>query len=334
MITRRPTIDGAGRTISYARVSITDRCDLRCTYCLPERPVFLPKQELLSLDELDRICSMLVRNGVRRLRITGGEPLVRRNAIDFISGLSRHLITGALDEVTLTTNATQLSQHAEALARAGVRRINVSLDSLDPETFKRITRSYSLSAVLEGISAARAAGISVRLNTVVLQRDNRTELPDIIRFAHDRSMTACLIETMPMGNVGERRSAQFVSLSDVRRDLEQYWHMQDVVHNPGAGPARYVRIQETGGLLGFITPISQNFCSTCNRVRVTSTGRMYLCLGQAANVDFRDPLRSGISDQELDQVYRTALQRKPAAHDFSMADNAPSGPRFMAVTGG
>ena len=270
MITRRPTIDGAGRTISYARVSITDRCDLRCTYCLPERPVFLPKQELLSLDELDRICSMLVRNGVRRLRITGGEPLVRRNAIDFISGLSRHLITGALDEVTLTTNATQLSQHAEALARAGVRRINVSLDSLDPETFRRITRSDSLSAVLEGISAARAAGISVRLNTVVLQRDNRTELPDIIRFAHDRSMTACLIETMPMGNVGERRSAQFVSLSDVRRDLEQYWHMQDVVHNPAAdlrGTYGFTR----QAAAGIHHPISQNFCSTCNRVRVTST---------------------------------------------------------------
>lgn len=335
MTLRAPLFDGLGRAISYVRVSITDRCDLRCTYCLPERPAFLPKQELLSFEELDRLCAMFVRNGVRRIRVTGGEPLVRRNAIDFITELSRHLRSGALDEITLTTNATQLASHAEALARAGIRRINVSLDTLDRETFKRIARADRLDAVLEGIAAARAAGLAVRLNTVALERDNRHELADIVRFAHSHGMTACLIETMPLGDTGEDRSEQFVSLGDVRRDFARHWRMDDVTGTTGAGPARYVQVHETGGLLGFITPISESFCAACNRVRATATGRLYLCLGHETSVDFREPLRAGASDDELDQIYRAALQRKPIAHEFVIAAGAaPAVTRAMAVTGG
>lgn len=335
MTTLPPLFDGAGRAISYVRVSITDRCDLRCTYCMPERPAFLPKRELLSFEELDRLCAMFVRNGVRRIRITGGEPLVRRNAVDFITELSRHLRSGALDEITLTTNATQLAPHAEALARAGIRRINVSLDTLDRETFKRIARADRLDAVLEGIAAARAAGLAVRLNTVALLRDNRHELADIVRFAHARSISACLIETMPLGDTGEDRSEQFVSLAEVRHDFERHWRMDEVEATTGAGPARYVRLHETGGLLGFITPISHSFCAACNRVRATSTGRLYLCLGHETSVDFREPLRAGASDCELDEIYRAALLRKPVAHEFVIAAGAaPAIARAMAVTGG
>ncbi|MGE0595353.1 MAG: GTP 3',8-cyclase MoaA [Hyphomonadaceae bacterium] len=330
-----PLLDGAGRRISYVRISITDRCDLRCTYCMPARPDFLPKRDMLTFDELDRLCAVFVRNGVRRMRITGGEPLVRPGAVDFIGGLSRHLRSGGLDEISLTTNATQLARHAEALAAAGVRRVNISLDTLDRAVFQRICRSDKLMAVLDGIHAAMAAGLTVRLNTVALARDNRHELADIIGFAHHRGMSACLIETMPLGETGEDRTDQFVSLAEVRADLERYWRLEDVDAQPGSGPARYVRVRETGGLLGFITPLSHNFCALCNRVRLTATGKLYLCLGHETNADFRDALRSGVGDAELDDLYRTALRRKPLAHQFAIGRGlAPTVQRSMAVTGG
>ncbi len=335
MIAHAPLLDRAGRRISYVRISITDRCDLRCTYCMPARPHFLPKREMLTFDELDRLCAMFVRNGIRRIRVTGGEPLVRPGAVDFIAGLSRHLRNGGLDEISLTTNATQLARHADALAAAGVRRVNISLDTLDRAVFQRICRSDKLLEVLEGIRAARAAGMAVRLNIVALARDNRHELQDIIGFAHSRGMSACLIETMPLGETGEDRTDQFVSLADVRADLERHWRLEDVDTQPGSGPARYVRVRETGGLLGFITPLSHNFCALCNRVRLTATGKLYLCLGHEANAEFRDALRSGANDAALDGLYRAALRRKPLAHQFAIGPGlAPAVQRTMAATGG
>jgi cyclic pyranopterin phosphate synthase len=327
-------IDGLGRRITYLRVSVTDRCDLRCTYCMPERTAFAPKGNLLDFEELDRLCALFVGRGVRKLRITGGEPLIRRGVIDFIGGLSRHLRSGALDELTLTTNGTQLAQNADALARAGVKRINVSLDTLDRDTFKRISRRDRLLQVLEGIAEARAAGLSVKINTVALRRDNAVELPEIIRWAHANSMDLTLIETMPVGEIEEDRTDQFMPLTQVRRELERVWTLEDEARTTG-GPARYARVRETGGRIGFITPITNVFCATCNRVRLTCSGQLFLCLGRDDKIDFREALRSGCTDADLEAMLNDGISQKPAAHDFRItARGTPAVERHMSVTGG
>lgn len=329
----KPLIDGYGRRISYLRVSVTDRCDLRCTYCMSDRMAFAPRADLLTLDELDRLCSLFVGRGVRKLRLTGGEPLVRKGLPDLIAGLSRHLRSGALDELTLTTNGTQLAQHAQALAAAGVKRINVSLDSLDRGTFARIARRDRLTQVLDGIAAARAAGLKVKINTVALKRDNAHDIPDMIRWAHGLGMDITLIETMPLGEIEEDRTDQFVSLSELRRGLEGRWTLSDEAFTTG-GPSRYVRVHETGGRLGFITPISHVFCASCNRVRLTCTGRLYLCLGRDASIDLGALMRAGSSDDELNGAIDWAVERKPNAHDFRIERGQRALDRHMSVTGG
>jgi cyclic pyranopterin phosphate synthase len=330
----KPLIDGLGRRISYLRVSVTDRCDLRCTYCMNERMAFTPKADLLGFDELDRLCAVFVSRGVRKLRITGGEPLIRRGIVEFISGLSRHLRGGALDEVTLTTNGTQLAGNAEALARAGVRRINVSLDTLDRDTFARISRRDRLPQVLDGIAAARAAGLSVKINTVALRRDNAADIPDLIRWAHAQAMDLTLIETMPLGEIEEDRTDQFLPLTQVRRELERLWTLEEDARTTG-GPARYVRVRETGGRIGFITPITNVFCATCNRVRLTCTGQLFLCLGRDAHIDLREALRAGASEADIEATLDAGMTNKPAAHDFQIVPRAaPAVERHMSVTGG
>jgi cyclic pyranopterin phosphate synthase len=327
-------IDPFGRAITYLRVSVTDRCDLRCTYCMSEHMTFLPKAELLTLDELDRACSAFVDLGVRKLRLTGGEPLVRKNVMWLIERLSRHLQSGALEELTLTTNATQLAAYAGKLADCGVRRINVSIDSLNPVTYARITRGGSLEQTLAGIAAAQAAGIHIKLNAVALKRDNAREIPDLIRWGHDHGCDVSLIETMPMGETGEDRRDQYLSLADVRADLASYWSLEDLPDATG-GPSRYVRVKETGGRLGFITPLSHNFCGACNRVRLTCTGVLYMCLGQSDAADLKPALRSGADGAVLADSIREAITRKPERHDFDAARlSAPAVRRHMSMTGG
>lgn len=326
-------VDPFGRSIDYVRVSVTDRCDLRCTYCMAERQTFLPRAELLSIEELDRLCSVFVGLGTRRLRLTGGEPLIRKGFTDLVGGLSRHLRSGALDELTLTTNGTHLAEHAGALARHGVRRINVSLDTLDPDTYRQITRGGGLAQALDGIAAARAAGIEVKINTVALKADNAVVLPDMIAWAHGQGQAITLIETMPLGQIEVDRTDQFVSLTDVRRDLEARWTLTPLAHRTG-GPARYVRVEETGGTLGFITPMTHTFCETCNRVRVTCTGRLYMCLGQDDHADLRPILRTG-DDEAVADAIRSAVARKPRSHDFRIgAGFGPAVARPMSMTGG
>lgn len=328
-------IDPFGRHITYLRLSVTDRCDLRCVYCMSERMNFLPKAEVLSFEEIDRLCAAFIRRGVRKLRLTGGEPLLRRDFMDLARTLSRHLRTGALDELTLTTNATRLAHHAADLAAVSVKRINVSLDTLDPETFARVTRKQKLADVLDGIETARRAGIAIKINTVALKRDNAHELPSLVAWAHERGMDITLIETMPLGFVDEDRTDQFLSLSDVRRTLEHIWTLDPIPYRSG-GPARYVHVRETGGRLGFITPLSHNFCAECNRVRLTCTGRLYMCLGQDDHIDFREALRGGASEAELDALIAHAMRQKPEAHEFSIGEAAaaPALVRHMSVTGG
>ncbi len=328
-----PLIDGYGRRITYLRVSVTDRCDLRCTYCMSERMAFARRADLLALDELDRLCSLFIRRGVRKLRLTGGEPLMRKGLPDFVGCLSRHLRSNALDEITLTTNGTQLAQHAQTLASAGVRRINVSLDTLDRGTFARITRRDRLEQVLEGIAAARAAGLKVKINTVALKDDNARDIPNMIRWAHAQGMDISLIETMPLGEIEEDRTDQYAPLSDIRKVLESRWTLIDEVFSTG-GPSRYVRVQETGGRLGFITPITNAFCASCNRVRLTCTGRLYLCLGREAHVDLATLMRNGAHDNDLHAAIDCAVERKPAAHDFRIERGARALDRHMSVTGG
>ncbi|HEV2818671.1 MAG TPA: GTP 3',8-cyclase MoaA [Allosphingosinicella sp.] len=326
-------IDPFGRTISYLRLSVTDRCDLRCTYCMPERMNFLPRAEMLDLSELDRLAAAFIRKGVRKLRLTGGEPLVRRNILDLIGGLSRFLRSGALDELTLTTNGTRLAGHAAELARRGVRRVNVSLDSLDPETYARITRGGRLDRVVEGIDAAIAAGLKVKINAVALRGDNLDDLVGLAEWAHDRGAALTVIEVMPMGSVEADRIDQHVPMTEVRRRFAQRWMLTDLARRTG-GPARYVRTDE-GGTIGFITPLSRNFCDGCNRVRVTCTGQLYLCLGQAARADLRVPLRASPDDAPLDAAIDAAISRKPRGHDFVIrAGAAPAVARHMSVTGG
>jgi len=328
-------VDPFGRTVDYVRVSVTDRCNLRCTYCMSEEMQFLPKAQLLSLEELDRVCTAFVRRGVRHLRLTGGEPLMRRGFLDLVRGLSRHLESGALDEITLTTNGVRLREFAAGLYEAGVRRVNVSLDSLDRATFARIARADCLAQVLDGIAAAQDAGLKVKINTVALRRDNERDLPAIIRWAHDCGMDITLIETMPLGAVDEDRTDQFVSLATVRQALESYWTLTELGMRTG-GPARYVRVAETGGKLGFITPLSHNFCESCRRVRVSCTGTLFMCLGQEDAVDLREPLRASAQDDLLNEAIDRALAAKPKAHDFLLPVRGapPAVKRHMSVTGG
>jgi cyclic pyranopterin phosphate synthase len=330
----RPLVDPFGRTVSYLRVSVTDRCDLRCIYCMSESIRFVPRADLLSLEELDRTCAAFVARGVRKLRFTGGEPLVRKGLVDLLSNVSRHLRSGALDEMLLTTNGVLLASFAEPLARAGVKRVNVSLDTLDRETFTRIARRDRLMQVLEGIEAAQAAGLKVKINTVALKRDNAHEIPDMVRWAHLRGLDITLIETMPMGEIDEDRADQFMSLARLREDLESYWTLTDLPERTG-GPARYVRVKETGGRLGFITPLTHNFCEGCSRVRLTCTGRLYLCLGQEASADLRAPLRASADDGALHEAIDAAILLRPKGHDFAIDRlSHPSTERHMSVTGG
>lgn len=327
--------DPFGRTIDYLRVSITDRCDFRCVYCMAEDMTFLPRADLLTLEELDRLCSAFIAKGVRKLRLTGGEPLVRRNMMSLVRSLSRHLKTGALDELTLTTNGSQLARFAAELADCGVRRVNVSLDTLDPDEFRRITRWGDLDRVLAGIDAARAAGLAVKINSVVLKGSNEDEIPSLMRWAHGLRMGLTLIEVMPLGEIGEGRIDQYVPLSLIRARLSANYTLTDLPDSTG-GPARYVRVEETGGRLGFITPLTHNFCESCNRVRITCTGTIHTCLGHEDASDLRRPLRASADDALLSAAIDQAIGSKPKGHDFIIdrRHNRPSVSRHMSVTGG
>jgi cyclic pyranopterin phosphate synthase len=328
-------IDPFGRHVSYLRVSVTDRCDFRCTYCMSEHMTFLPKKELLTLEELDRLCSAFVAKGVRKLRITGGEPLVRKNIIWLFQALSRHLESGALDEVTLTTNGSQLPKFAAELKATGVRRINISLDTLKPDRFKAITRWGDFDQVMAGIDAAEKAGLAVKLNAVALKGVNEDEIDDLIGFTHGRGFDLTLIETMPMGDVDGDRTNSYLPLSIVRARLMDRWTLEDIPFRTG-GPARYVRIKETGGRVGFITPMTHNFCESCNRVRLTCTGTLYMCLGQDDAADLRAPLRASPDDTLLMTAIDEAISRKPKGHDFVIdrRTKQPAVARHMSVTGG
>ena len=330
-----PLIDRFGRAITYLRVSVTDRCDFRCVYCMAEDMTFLPKKDVLSLEELDRLCSAFVARGVRKLRLTGGEPLVRRNLMSLVRSLSRHLKAGDLDELTLTTNGSQLARFAGELAEAGVKRINVSVDTLDPAKFRTITRWGDLPKVMDGIKAAQAAGLHVKINAVALKGVNEDEIGDMIRWTHGSGMELTLIETMPLGEIEGDRTDQYLPLSAVRARLEDRWTLHDLPDSTG-GPARYVRIAETGGRLGFITPLTHNFCEGCNRVRVTCTGTLYMCLGQEDAADLRAPLRASEGDELLHAAIDEAIGRKPKGHDFVIdrQHNKPAVSRHMSMTGG
>ncbi|HEX2555575.1 MAG TPA: GTP 3',8-cyclase MoaA [Microvirga sp.] len=331
----RPLVDPFGRAISYLRVSVTDRCDFRCVYCMSEDMTFLPKRDLLTLEELDRVCSVFVDRGVRKLRITGGEPLVRRDIMTLFRSLSRHLASGALEELTVTTNGSQLARYAAELADCGVRRVNVSMDTLDPEKFRRITRWGDLDRVLAGIDAAQAAGLKVKINAVALKGVNEDEIEPMLEWAHGRGMDLTLIEVMPLGEIETHRADQFLPLSMVRARLLDRYTLDDLAERTG-GPARYVRVKETGGKLGFITPMTHNFCESCNRVRLTCTGRLYMCLGQEDAADLRAPLRASEGNGRLVQAIEDAIGRKPKGHDFVIdrRRNQPAVGRHMSVTGG
>jgi len=310
--------DSFGRDITYLRMSVTDRCDLRCNYCMAENMTFLPRKDLLSLEELDRLAASFISRGVRKIRLTGGEPLVRRGLMDLIKNMSRHLKSGTLDEITLTTNATQLSKYADDLARVGVKRLNVSLDSRDPETFAKLTRRDALTQVLDGIDAALDAGLKIKINTVALKGTNADEIPDLMRWAHSKAMDMTLIEVMPMGEIDEDRVDQYLPLTEIRDVLDVKFTLSETPYRTG-GPSRYVRVKETGGLLGFIAPLTNNFCAGCNRVRVTCTGKIYMCLGQSDSVDLRAAMRGDNSDEALDKALDLAMINKPEKHDFGIS---------------
>ncbi|MEZ5818790.1 MAG: GTP 3',8-cyclase MoaA [Hyphomicrobiaceae bacterium] len=328
-------IDPFGRAVSYLRVSVTDRCDFRCVYCMSEHMTFLPKKDLLSLEELDRLCSAFVAKGVQKLRITGGEPLVRKNIMWLFQRLGRHLETGALQELTVTTNGSQLPKFASDLYAAGVRRINVSLDTLDETKFRAITRWGDLNGVMKGLEAADKAGLAVKINAVALKGVNEGEIEDLLRFAHGRGYDLTLIETMPLGDIEGDRTDQYLPLSIVRGRLLDRYSLEDIPYKTG-GPARYVRVKETGGRLGFITPMTHNFCESCNRVRLTCTGTLYMCLGQEDAADLRGPLRASTDDALLSEAIDAAIARKPKGHDFVIdrRTKRPSVQRHMSVTGG
>ena len=327
--------DPFGRAITYLRVSVTDRCDFRCVYCMAENMTFLPKADLLTLEELDRLCSAFVAKGVRKLRLSGGEPLVRRGIMTLVQSLSRHLGSGALDELTLTTNGSQLTKYAGELVANGVKRLNVSLDTLDADKFRAITRWGELDKVLAGIDAAQAAGLQIKINAVALKGINEDELGPMIEWAHGRGMDITIIEVMPLGDVGEERLDQYLPLSMVRARLAERFTLDDIDYQTG-GPARYVRVRETGGRLGFITPLTHNFCESCNRVRITCTGTLYMCLGQNDAADLRTPLRQSEANDLLNGAIDEAIARKPKGHDFIIdrRHRRPALGRHMSVTGG
>jgi cyclic pyranopterin phosphate synthase len=328
-------IDPFGRSVTYLRVSVTDRCDFRCVYCMPEHMSFLPKADVLSLEELDRLCGAFIAKGVNKLRLTGGEPLVRRDVMKLFRALSRHLTTGALKELTVTTNGSQLARYASELADCGVKRINVSLDTLDAEKFRAITRWGDVAKVRAGIDAAQAAGLKVKLNVVALRGVNEHEIPGLVDWAHKGAMDITLIETMPMGEVDADRTEQYLPLSLVRAELSKHYTLEPTDERTG-GPARYVRVAETGGRIGFITPLSHNFCESCNRVRLTCTGTLYMCLGQEDAADLRAPLRASAADALLNAAIDEAIGRKPKGHDFVIdrRHNRPAVSRQMSLTGG
>jgi cyclic pyranopterin phosphate synthase len=331
-----PLIDPFARAISYLRVSVTDRCDFRCTYCMSENMTFLPKADLLSLEELDRLCSAFVRLGVQKLRITGGEPLVRKGILTFFRAMSRHLETGALKELTLTTNGSQLTRFADELAASGVRRINVSLDTLDPDKFARITRWGRLNQVLEGIEAAKSVGLKVKINAVALKGFNEDELFPLLDWCATNGHDLTFIEVMPMGeDMSPLRLDQYWPLKDLRARLANRYTLTDLAEHTG-GPARYVRIEETGQKVGFITPLTHNFCESCNRVRLTCTGQLYMCLGQEDMADLRAPLRASAEDAVVEAAIRAAIARKPKGHDFDYSRQKVAGQitRHMSHTGG
>jgi cyclic pyranopterin phosphate synthase len=328
--------DPFGREITYLRVSVTDRCDFRCAYCMAEDMTFLPKSEILSLEELDRVCSAFVGLGVRKLRLTGGEPLVRRDIVTLFKSLGRHLKTGALDELTVTTNGSQLARHAEALREAGLRRVNVSLDTLDPAKFAAITRWGKLEKVLAGIEAATQAGLKIKINTVALKGVNEDEVDRLIGWCGAEGFDLTFIEVMPMGEIGgEARLDQYLPLSILKARIASGWTLEELDYRTG-GPARYMRVKETGGRLGFITPLTHNFCESCNRVRLTCTGTLYMCLGQEDAADLRAPLRSSEGDEALIAAIHEAISRKPKGHDFVIdrRHTRPAVSRHMSVTGG
>jgi cyclic pyranopterin phosphate synthase len=331
----KPLIDPFGRAITYVRVSVTDRCDFRCVYCMSEDMNFLPKGDLLTLEELDRLCSAFVARGTRKLRITGGEPLVRRDIMKLFQGLSRHLSSGALEELTVTTNGSQLARFAKDLAACGVRRINVSLDTLDPAKFREITRWGDLGKVLAGLDAAQAAGLQVKINAVALAGVNEDEFESMTRWAHGRGMDLTFIEVMPLGDIEAARVDQYLPLTRVQARLAEAFSLEHSDYATG-GPARYMRVKETGGRIGFITPLTHNFCESCNRVRVTCTGTLYMCLGQEDAADLRTPLRASESDEALNAAIERAILRKPKGHDFVIdrTTRAPAVGRHMSVTGG
>ena len=330
-----PMVDPFGREVSYLRVSVTDRCDFRCEYCMAEDMKFLPKSEVLTLEELYRLCTAFVTKGVRKIRLTGGEPLVRKGIMTLIRRLGAYVESGRLNELTLTTNGSQLNRFADQLFDAGIRRINVSVDSLDPDKFRKITRRGDLETVLGGIDAAASAGLAIKLNAVALKGLNDNEFDDMIRWCGDRGFDLTLIETMPMGDVDHDRNEHYLALSEVRARLEQRWTLEDLDYNSG-GPARYVRVEETGRKLGFITPLSHNFCESCNRVRLTCTGTLYMCLGQNDAADLRFPMRVTEDDSLLEAAIDEAIGRKPKGHDFIIdrTHKAPAVNRHMSVTGG
>jgi GTP 3',8-cyclase len=331
----RLLVDPYQRAITYLRVSVTDRCDFRCVYCMSENMAFLPKADLLSLEELDRLCSAFIAKGVTKLRLTGGEPLVRRGIMTLVTSLSRHLASGALKELTLTTNGSQLTKYAAELKTLGVERINVSLDTLDADKFRAITRWGELDKVLAGIDAAQAAGLHVKINAVALKGVNEDEIGDLVAWAHSRGMDLTVIEVMPLGDVGEARLDQYLPLSMVRSRLAEHYTLEDIDYRTG-GPARYVRVKETGGRLGFITPLTHNFCESCNRVRITCTGTLYMCLGQDDATDLRAPLRASESNEPVYAAIDEAITRKPKGHDFVIdrRHQRPALARHMSVTGG
>lgn len=331
----RALVDPFHRAITYLRVSVTDRCDFRCVYCMSENMTFLPKADVLSLEELDRLCSAFVAKGVTKLRLTGGEPLVRRGIMTLIKSLSRHLVSGALKELTLTTNGSQLAKFASELKEHGVERINVSLDTLDADKFRTITRWGDLDKVVAGIDAAQAAGLKVKINAVALKGVNDEELSSLLAWAHGRGMDLTIIEVMPLGDVGEARLDQYLPLSMVRARLAERYTLEDIDYRTG-GPARYLRVKETGGRLGLITPLTHNFCESCNRVRITCTGTLYMCLGQDDAADLRTPLRASESNDLLYSAIEGAILRKPKGHDFVIdrRHRSPSLARHMSVTGG
>ena len=328
-------VDPFQRAITYLRVSVTDRCDFRCVYCMSEHMTFLPKADLLSLEELDRLCSAFVAKGVTKLRLTGGEPLVRRGIMTLVSSLSRHLESGALKELTLTTNGSQLEKYASELKANGIDRINVSLDTLDPDKFRAITRWGDLGKVLDGIKAAQAAGLQIKINTVALKGVNEDEITRLLEWAHGRGMDLTVIEVMPLGDVDESRLDQYLPLSIVRAGVAERYTLDEIDYRTG-GPARYVRVKETGGRLGFITPLTHNFCESCNRVRITCTGTLYMCLGQSDAADLRNPLRASKSNDLLNAAIDEAIARKPKGHDFLIdrRHQGPALPRHMSMTGG